>query len=57
MKKLLILIILVLLVGAYFISTTYDLDLKDSKDRKVFVNHLAGWMVKVGKNLFITIIY
>lgn len=40
------------MIGAYFISTNLKLDLKDSKDRKVFVNHMAGWIVKVTKNLF-----
>lgn len=52
MMKAIIVIILLLLIGTYFISTSYDLNLKKTEDRKFLVTNLVGWVVKITKNLF-----
>ncbi|MAG52916.1 MAG: hypothetical protein CMH62_03070 [Nanoarchaeota archaeon] len=51
MKKITLLVIAFLLVGAYAITTKQDYDLKEnSEDRRGFLKDFSGWIVNLGKN-------
>ena len=52
MKKLTIIVIVFLLIGAYLITTKNSYDIKkDSQDRISFLKDFSGWVVNLGKNL------
>lgn len=51
MRKLIILVILVLIIGGFIIKSSYDLNLKDKDDRSTFVNLFSKWVLKLGHNL------
>jgi len=44
MKKLIILIVILLIVGAYFIKSYNNLNLKEAKDLQTFIKVYSGWI-------------
>jgi len=51
MKKLIILILLILLIGGFIIKSSYNINLKNPEDRKTFINLFSKWLFKLGKNI------
>ena len=51
MKKLIVLIIILLVIGAYFIKTYNDLNLKEAKDMKTFIKVYSGWIYNLVLNV------
>ena len=51
MRKLIILVLIVLIIGGYIIKSSYDLSLKDTEDRTTFVKLFSKWIFKLGKNI------
>jgi len=50
MKKIYLLIILFLVVGAYFTVRNNNIDMEDEDDRKRFLVSFTGWLLKVGRS-------
>lgn len=50
MKKLIILFIILLIVGAYLIKTNYNLNLQDKKDQVTFLKVFTSWISKLFEN-------
>ena len=55
--RLLWLIIIFLLIGAFIITTSYNLNLKKPEDRRTFIGKFAIWTVNIGKNVIKTVGY
>ena len=52
MKKLVVIVTILLLVGAYLIVKNNDYDLKNNPDdRTSFLKDFSGWVVNLGNNL------
>ncbi len=51
MGKITIFVVLFLLVGAYLIKTSYDLNYKKDEDRTTFVWEFARWVLQIGGNV------
>ena len=52
--KILHIVLIFLIIGAFVISTSYNLNLKKSADRRSFMGKFAIWSVNVGKNVIRT---
>lgn len=50
MKKLIILFIILLIVGAYLIKTNQNLDLENKDDQKTFLSSFTNWLSKLFDN-------
>ena len=50
MRRLLVLIIIVLVVGGFIIANTLNLDLKKSEDKKILAKETFSWLKKLGNN-------
>ena len=50
MKKLIILFIILLIIGAYLIKTSHNLDVKDTKDQKTFFKLFTNWVSHLFEN-------
>lgn len=50
MKKLIILFIILLIVGAYLIKTNQNLDLENKEDQKTFLSSFTNWLSKLFEN-------
>ena len=50
MKKLIILFIILLIIGAYLIKTSHNLDVKDTKDQKTFLKLFSTWVARLFNN-------
>ena len=57
MGKLLWIIMIFLVMGGFIIARSYDLNLKETEDRKTFVGKFSIWLVGVGKNTAKTVGY
>lgn len=52
MNKILVIVIIFLLIGAYLITTRANYNLKEDKqDRISFLKDFTGWIVNLGKNM------
>ncbi len=51
MKKLIVIIIILLVIGAYFIKSYNDLDLKKPDDLQSFAKIYFGWVYNLGYNI------
>lgn len=51
MRKALVLLIILLVIGAYFIKTYNNLDLKKPKDLGTFVKVYSAWIYNLGVNV------
>jgi len=50
MKKLIVVFILVLIIGGYFIKANYNLDLDNNSDKKTFVKVFTSWLGRLFTN-------
>ena len=50
MKKLIILFIILLIIGAYLIKTNQNLDLENEEDQKTFLKSFTNWLGKLFTN-------
>ncbi len=50
MKKLIILLIILLIVGAYLIKTNHNLDMENQKDQKTFIKLFTSWVSRLITN-------
>lgn len=50
MKKLIILFIILLIIGAYLIKTNQDLDVKNKEDQKTFLKSFTQWLSELFDN-------
>ena len=51
MKKIIVLAIIILILGAYFVKTYNNLDLKKPDDLQSFVKIYFGWIFTLGNNV------
>ncbi|MBI2106159.1 hypothetical protein HYT56_04975 [Candidatus Woesearchaeota archaeon] len=52
MKRITIAIIIFLVIGAFFIVSQNNLDLKENpEDRISFTEKFSGWLFKIGRNI------
>lgn len=51
MRRLILIIILVLVIGGFIIANTLKLDLDKSEDKKTLAKETFSWLQKVGINL------
>ena len=51
MKKAIVLIIIILVIGAYLVKSYNDLDLKKSNDFKTFIKIYFGWVSNLFSNI------
>ncbi|MFH1642780.1 MAG: hypothetical protein ABIC04_07845 [Nanoarchaeota archaeon] len=50
-------LLIFLIVGAFIITSSYDLNLKRTEDRRTFIGKFAIWIVNVFKNAAKTVGY
>ncbi len=51
MKKLIVLILIILIIGGFIIKSNYNLNIKDPEDRKTFTALFSRWLFKLGRNI------
>ena len=51
MRKIIVLAIIILILGAYFVKTYNNLDLKKPDDLQSFVKIYFGWIFTLGNNV------
>ncbi|MFH1053083.1 MAG: hypothetical protein V1740_01575 [Candidatus Woesearchaeota archaeon] len=52
MKKLIVLFIIFILIGAYLIVLRNDIDLAEKEGKKTFIFKFSNWVWDIGKNTF-----
>ena len=50
MKKIIVVLIVLLVIGAYLVKTYNDLDLKNPNDLKTFIKVYSAWIFNLGEN-------
>lgn len=51
LSSLILFIIIIILIVSFFIAKSMNLDLSNSKDRKILVKETFSWLKNVGKNI------
>ncbi len=55
--KILPILLIFLVIGGFMIARSYNLNLKESSDRRTFFGKFSVWVVQLGKNTVRTIGY
>jgi hypothetical protein len=51
MKKLIILFIILLIIGAYLIKTSHNLNIENKEDQKTFIKIFTDWVSHLFQNI------
>ena len=55
MGKIMLIVIIFLIIGGFIIAKSYDLNLKETEDRRTFLGKFSIWLVGIGKNIAKTV--